>query len=790
MPREPNRLHTNQVANSVLPFAAIALRTGQTETARRLYKRLMEIDPESFQARMGLGEVAHRERAPAEAARWFLAALAYAQTTEQRHDALLAHGRAALDAGHLESARGSFARLTDPQEGAGTEYAAFGLNGVGLTFLLSGDPKGAVTFMEQAVEWLPTDEKLRSNLARALRMLAEQVAKTTSAAQSIPPPNTHSEGSDLLAPEQGGAALSAPATPQLGTTADRIERAVERFEQAAARLADAAQQTTHAGAPPPEARPSARFDIPMTPKTSATPHTPTPATEPARFGPDRDQSAWSDPPAAPSSRDERRGETPRNGADADRDDRAAPATDAGVAPAPAGAGRLPATSWPADAPGFLVTNADGVFVQMGAYAARAAANDLAGRLGRATKLPVGVVKYGGLHRVRVGPVRSRAALQTLATQLRGAGFVGTSPTATGSIRPDAATNDRTATAEPPAPRHPVTSHGARGFQVDTANGRFLQMGAYGNRDRAEALAARLRALTGYSVRIASSATASAAVHRVRIGPVRTDADWAMLMETLIDADYGVETPRSPARSAPAAFVLRRDDGAFIQLGAYAARDTAAALADRLRSMATKPVTIIEGRGADGETIHRVHIGPFVSDARLTTTIAALRRRGYRVAAPQRSTPQDQARAATDAPRPAPAATPKPLARPRPGETRATGTTPATTASAAPPTPQREHAETAVPPPAAIKPSPPKPRVRAFVINEDAGVFIQIGDYATRPEANDLADRIRSLTKQPVKVVDARDARATIHRVRAGPVETDANYEAMLLAVRALGLDLH
>lgn len=790
MPREPNRLHTNQVTNSVLPFAAIALRTGQTETARRLYKRLMEIDPESFQARMGLGEVAHRERAPAEAARWFLAALAYAQTTDQRHDALLAHGRAALDAGHLESARGSFARLTDPQEGAGTEYAAFGLNGVGLTFLLSGDPKGAVTFMEQAVEWLPTDEKLRSNLARALRMLAEQVAKTTSAAQSIPQPDTRSEGSDRLAPEQSGAAFPAPATPQLGTTADRIERAVERFEQAAARLADAAQQTTRAGAPPPKPRPSARFDVPMTPKPSATPNTPTPATKPAPFDPDRDRdrSAWSEPPVAPPPRDERRGEAPERGADAERADQAAPAANAGVAPA--GDDRLPATSWPPDAPGFLVTNADGVFVQMGAYAARAAANDLAARLGRATELSVGVVKYGGLHRVRVGPVRSRAALQTLATRLRGAGFDGTSPTATGSNRPDAATNDQAAAAKPPASRHPAPSPGARGFQVDTANGRFLQMGAYGNRDRAEALAARLRALTGYSVRIASSATASAAVHRVRIGPVRTDADWATLTETLADADYGVETPRSPARSAPAAFVLRRDDGAFIQLGAYAERDTAAALASRLRGIATKPVTITEGRGANGEAIHRVHIGPFVSDARLTTTIAALRRRGYRVAAPQRSAPGDQTRAATGAPRPAPAATPKPLTRPRSGEARATGAAPATTAGTTLATPQREYAQTAALPPAAVKPPPSKPRVRAFVINEDAGVFIQIGDYATRTEANDLADRMRSLTKQPVKVVNARDARATIHRVRAGPVETDANYEAMLSAVRTLGLDLH
>lgn len=206
------------VAGAVLPVARTALDAGQVETARRLYQRLLDVDPESFQARMGLGEVAQQKRDAAQAARWFLAALAYARTVPQRHDALLHHGRAALDAGHLESAAGSFARLTDPQEAAATEYVAYGLNGVGLTRYFNGDLRGAVTLMERAVETLPGDQKLRGNLALALESLAEQVANTSSAADEL---SEREVAREPPAPQP-------PAAPrdrgQMQAAADRIEQ--------------------------------------------------------------------------------------------------------------------------------------------------------------------------------------------------------------------------------------------------------------------------------------------------------------------------------------------------------------------------------------------------------------------------------------------------------------------------------------------------------------------------------------------------------------------------------------
>ena len=173
LPQERERPRAEQMERAVLPMARAALDAGQVETARRLYRRVLQVDSDSVDARMGLGDAAVATRESAAAARWYLAALANARLPEERHAALLAHGRAALSAGQLEAARKSFARLTEPDEGAPQSVAAWGFNGLGLTLLLAGDPRGGAAAMEQAVLRAPDDARFQGNLTRALAMLTE-----------------------------------------------------------------------------------------------------------------------------------------------------------------------------------------------------------------------------------------------------------------------------------------------------------------------------------------------------------------------------------------------------------------------------------------------------------------------------------------------------------------------------------------------------------------------------------------------------------------------------------------
>ena len=170
----------DEVEQALLPVANIALETGQLETAKRLYQRLLDVDPASQAAHMGLGDVAFKDRRPHDAVRWYLAAQANAQTPEQRNDALLWHGRAALDAGELSAAQRSFEHLAAAPE-ASTISVAWALNGIGLTLLLQGDLRGAVAAMQGAVRRAPGEQMFADNLRRALAMLAELVAQEDSA---------------------------------------------------------------------------------------------------------------------------------------------------------------------------------------------------------------------------------------------------------------------------------------------------------------------------------------------------------------------------------------------------------------------------------------------------------------------------------------------------------------------------------------------------------------------------------------------------------------------------------
>ena len=688
------------VVGAVLPVAKTALDAGQLETAKRLYRRLLDVNPQSFQARMGLGEVAHQRRDGAEAMRWFLAALAHAKTVTQRHDALLHHGRAALDAGQLEHAQGSFARLTDPQEAATNEYVAYGLNGVGLTLLLSGDLRTAVTLMEQAVERLPGDQNLRRNLSRALELLAEQVAT--------------SNASDL----GGGAAGQAQTTPgpgappkrELQAAADRIERAVARFEEAAERLTDA--PTRNPAAPPsPSPSPSSSQDAP-------------PPAPPAQAPPP--------PPAqAPPP----------------------PATEADVTPFAPAAGELT---------GFLVHETDGPFVQMAAYATAAKANALADRLRRVTEHPVRVAEKRGLHRVRIGPVPTQEALRALVGVLRDAGYGGVRMAA----RQD---GDSVDGAETPANRGTRQTPAAplQAFVVTAGGETFLQVGAFGARAKAAARADELRGLVATPIRVVEGVLPSGKlVHRVRFGPFRSNAELDGVVDALAAAGHPVAMPTAPNFNT------------------------------------VKPPAATRGEPSSAQPLDRPPpqrpIGPPPPTLLGVAGVDAPRVGAPEVDAPKTGAPKIDAPKNEPPPTIAPEDRPNGALRLENGAAAAVAEVVQAALAAAEVAAESQPGNVGSPPvvPGAEQPGEPPASsppalagARAYVITQDEGVFIQIGDYDARAEADDLAARMRVLTAEPVQVVEERDATAPFYRVRAGPVEDDADYEALLTAVADLGFEV-
>ena len=217
LPPDGEQLRTRQMEEAVLPMAATALDSGQLETARRLYHRLLDIDPASVSARMGLGRVALREQEPAAAARWFLSAVHHAEQATHRHDALLAHGRAALAAGQIEAAGHSFSRLIDGEDSPPRATEAWGHNGVGLTRLLSGDSRGAVTSLERAVLLAPEEDRFQGNLERALAMQGGSPIPDRAGEESEP-------GMENEAVPRAQATVAGPRRGGNPTSAERVER--------------------------------------------------------------------------------------------------------------------------------------------------------------------------------------------------------------------------------------------------------------------------------------------------------------------------------------------------------------------------------------------------------------------------------------------------------------------------------------------------------------------------------------------------------------------------------------
>lgn len=573
MPMDSDRLQTERVENAVLPMAEVALETGQLETAKRLYQRLLDVDPKSVRARMGLGEIAFRRGDSTEAARWHLAAAANAQQPEQRHAALLAHGRAALESGQLEAARDSFAQLADPKEQAPSASVAWGLNGVGLTLLLQGDLRGAVTNMEQAVRRAPSEPVFRENLERALALLGETD-------REAPPDEPEAVAPAAPADEPEAATPTAPAdapeavAPTAPTEESEAAASAAPTDEPEADEPAAPAEEPEAVAPaapadePESAAPSAPADEPEAVAAAAPAEEPeaaapvAPADEPEAAAPVAPaDEPEADVPAAPA--EELEAVAPAAPADEPEPD--APATPAdepeAVAPTtPADEPQAAGPTTPADSPtpdrsvasdatdedkaeefGGFVVHEDGLqFVQMGAYKHHSTALTLASLLRDATDQTVRVVELPELYRVRIGPIDSREALMALVDDLWQAGYGAVRLPSSAKDPSGAAPAEQGAAEADAAPLQFIFEQGSPAFVVQENGSRFLQFGAYRDRDAAATSATRLQDLTGERVHVSEAEIDGATLHRVRAGPIESEEALRGLVEAAESIGFAVD----------------------------------------------------------------------------------------------------------------------------------------------------------------------------------------------------------------------------------------------------------
>ena len=596
-------LRLDEVEQALLPVANIALETGQLETAKRLYQRLLDVDPASQAAHMGLGDVAFKDRRPHDAVRWYLAAQANAQTPEQRNDALLWHGRAALDAGELSAARRSFEHLAAAPE-ASTISVAWALNGIGLTLLLQGDLRGAVAAMQGAVRRAPGEQMFADNLRRALAMLAELVAREDSSTAAIDraamvAATTHQDvprmpSVDDLKPQQVPAAsepteMSAPADTPLVAEPQAVEQ--EPFE------------------PQPEAAVSSARPVPLVEPDALEPALPEPeALEPQALEPEAPELEALQPevlePEAlepemlepevlepevlepevlepevlepevlepevlepevlePEVRqpevlepevlqpevlqpEELQPEVLEPAAlelDAEPPEVELP-TAATLDPAPSGS--VADVWWPSIEAGYVVRTDAGVFVQMGAFAERAPAHTVANLLGDATHEIVRVEgpedgAADAFYRVRIGPIESMDALAALADSLEAEGFG--------------------------RPRMSTSSAAAQIFEN--------------------------------------------------------------LDEDSEEDDFEDQLEGNEAIRTLDGFIVQEGAMRFLQLGAFEVRLTANQLANRLRQLTDHVVAVAETNQPDGAQIYRVRVGPIESDRSFVELASVLIANGY------------------------------------------------------------------------------------------------------------------------------------------------------------------
>ncbi len=796
LPEQHDQPRSEQMERAVLPMARAALNAGQIETARRLYRRLLQIDPSSVDARMGLGDAAVESREPATAAQWYLAALANARSPEARHAALLAHGRAALSAGQLEPARKSFARLTDPRAEASRSNVAWGYNGLGLTLLLAGDLRGATAAMEQAVLRAPDEPRFRGNLARALAMLTELESGAPGATRDDALASLEAEL--LPAPEPSVGAADSPPVP--GEPSPAALPDTGREEQA---IGPDTVSTTAA----PVARAAER------------PPAPSPAApEDARDGGEA-------PDAAPRSASEEVAEAPQPGHE-DAPSVAEPSTPAATAARQSAApGAAPAdSSEPSAEP--RQEDSQEATPQIDVAGMPAPEASVASADGKAEQTAEETASRSDSAAAARPP--SRAASRAAARPpTRAASPAATRP----SSRPAVVTPSPSPT-EPGADDAPVAMP-PRVLQEDGWS--FVQAASYASRAPAEALAVRLREVAEHPVWVSEAQGVDGRTwSRVRIGPVPSAADLAALTAALEDLGFGsLVVPEENFGAQPSAatppMVVQQDGARFVQAGAYAARSAAEELAARLQALTGHGTHVSASASPDHGSLYRVRIGPMATHEALVALADRLEVAGYGVmdipppddanapAAPgpppagsqplpvmvhegdarfvqtgayaRRATAEAVAvrlRALTDRPvelsptrGPADASLFRVRIGPVPSHAALLEVRDALTLGGYGamdlPAPGEEPAVESGAAPGILAPPP-------LLLREGGERYLQAGAYSARPVAENFAARLRELGVEPVRVTETVRNGKPLYRVRIGPVDPGQPMDGWLDAI--------
>ena len=586
MPPKGEQLRARQMENAVLPMASTALESGQVETARRLYQRLLGVDPESVSARMGLGRVALRDREPAAAARWFLAALSHAREPAQRHEALLAHGRAALAAGQVEAAGESFARLVEAKDNPGRASLAWGHNGVGLTRLLSGDLPGAVASLERAVLLAPEERRFQGNLGRALAMQ-----------EGFPAPARASED----APTPGPAGWE-PQPPELTNAETQSRERAGREPQPPEEAGGESQSAERPGGAPP--LPSGSASGSMAETSDGVPLSPEPdplaaGTDDSPQAPEPLAAAATDASQAPDSPPVDTAEAARDAEslDGERDDSSAEP----------GFPEIETTYLP-QAPDPLAVASTGL------SSAPDPLQDADSLRNGETALPESTARSSPAMDDATAVDNDTATLRATEPQDLD------QESSTRSSEPEqepAALPDSDAGGSPAA-QVPGTYPSVMVITED--DGRHLQFGAYAKRTVAEAVADSLGPLSELPVQISETSDAGGTpLHRVRIGPVDADGELWEWIERFESLGYQFVNP-APASAVASdsnaqprrhwnPWLVNVDGERYLQAGAYRKRGTADSVATELRGLTGRPVRISAFEPENGPTLHRVRIGP-------------------------------------------------------------------------------------------------------------------------------------------------------------------------------------
>ncbi|MCZ0943869.1 MAG: tetratricopeptide repeat protein [Gammaproteobacteria bacterium] len=577
----------------MLPIASTALETGQFETARRLYRRVLAVDEDSTAARMGLGDVAFAEQEPAIAARWYRSAVNRADEPEERHSALLAHGRAAVAAGELDEARESFTALTQGTrleavreglsalmrregkdlngQGVSKTNLAWAHNGIGLTLLLQGDVPSAVAEMERAVELAPEEERLQANLDRARAALDD-----------LPPvaePAAPGEAADVEPTQAAEAGEPEPA--------GELIEVVDGLDEPAAAVESVG---------------------PVEPPQVAGAGEPGPAVELVEAIDRLDEPAE---PLALVGAEGGIGDPPEPLDNAFGPEKVADSAEPGEVAEPVEPPQVAGTGEP-DPAIELVEAIDGLDepAEPDEVAEPVEPPQVAGT-GEPDPAIELVEAIDGLDELDAGsPEASETPL--VSAPLADAGD-GSEDGPEDSLPGSSATD-----ADPFAPLSEPA------ILVTEIGGAFLEFGAFAEFVRADAMAARLRALTDHSVAILGAPSPDDSPSwQVRIGPIILRETMLNLFGVLDAAGY--EVVNVPALNGNSGLltgvanwpletmVVHENDARFLQVGAYGNRVTAESLAAELRNLTDRGVSILKTDPGKGPLLHRVRLGPLEPD---------------------------------------------------------------------------------------------------------------------------------------------------------------------------------